>query len=132
LALKREIQFPVFVRARDCGDVTKYSSVHGLQRDVEQIDVENDEYEAWDANGVRISLSIQKPLWLKVELIDDTPLPDELAAAILEYAHMQGIACERSVLIAEKYSEVLDRVESELKKKKMAGWPRRLFGHAGK
>jgi hypothetical protein len=132
MASNREIQFPIFVRARDCGDVAKYSSVHELQYDLEQIDVENDEYEAWEANGFRISLGIQKPLWLKIELIDDKPLPTELATAISEYAHKQGLFFQSSDLIAGKYSELLDRVEGELKKKKRATWPHRLFGRAGK
>lgn len=132
MASNREIQFPIFVRAKDCGDVTKYSSVHDLQIDLEQIDVENDEYEAWDANGLRLSLGIQKPLWLNVGLRDNVPVPTELAAAISEYAHKQGLAFQTSDLVAGKYSELLDRVDGELKKKKMASWPHKLFGRAGK
>ena|ERR1700681_3052598 len=132
MASSGEIQFPVFVRAKDCGDVTKYSSVQELQYDLEQIDVENDEYEAWDANGLQLSLGTQKPLWLKIDLGKNTPLPTDLAMAISEYAHKQGIAFDRSALVAGKYSAVLEHVESELNKKKAASWQRRLFGRARK
>lgn len=52
---------------RDCGDLKKYSSIAAMQNDFERIDVENDEYEAWDANGVPLSLSVQQPIWLRVE-----------------------------------------------------------------
>ena len=132
MASKREIRFPIFLRAGDCGDVTKYSSIHDLQCHLEQIDVENHEYEAWDANGVRLSLSIQEPLWLKVELLDRKPQLNELAAAVSEYAHKQGLAFQSSDLLAGKYSEILDRVESEVTKKTLASWPRRLFGRTSK
>ncbi|HEV7520822.1 MAG TPA: hypothetical protein VGP89_06955 [Candidatus Angelobacter sp.] len=83
-------------------------------------------------NGVRISLGIQKPLWLKVEVKDYKPLPNELAAAISEYARKNGVVFESSNLVAGSYSEALDQVESELTKKNAASWPWKLFGRTRK
>jgi len=45
-------QFPVFVKSKDSGDVNSYNSVKEMLRALEQIDVENDEYQAWDATGL--------------------------------------------------------------------------------
>ena len=44
-------RFPIFIRAKDSGELRKFSSVHELQRKVERIDIENGEYEAWDNDG---------------------------------------------------------------------------------
>lgn len=49
-----QIHFPLFVRAKDCGEIKKINSVYDLQREVEQIDVENGEYEAWDTEGLPV------------------------------------------------------------------------------
>lgn len=51
-----EIKFPVYVLAKDCGDVDEYSSAGKLTGYLEAIDVENGEYEAWDSAGRRIKL----------------------------------------------------------------------------
>jgi hypothetical protein len=39
------------VRLKDCGDVVRYDSVAKMRSDFEQIEVENEEYEAGDAVG---------------------------------------------------------------------------------
>ncbi len=41
------VQLPVFVRLQDCGDVVHYDSLAKIPSDFEQIDVENEEYQAW-------------------------------------------------------------------------------------
>jgi hypothetical protein len=46
-----DVLFPVYVFAEDCGEVTAYQSLEAMQGYMEAIDVENDEYEAWDATG---------------------------------------------------------------------------------
>lgn len=90
-----EIAFPIFVRARDCGDMSKYPSVAAMQADLEKIDVENDEYEAWDATGVPLSLSVQKRIWLKLEP-QGLAKPEDLAAAVREFAQLSGIFTDQS------------------------------------
>ena len=61
-----EIRFPVLILAKDCGDILKFGSIAEMQRYMERIDVENDEYAAWDANGCALGLVVQEPAWLKV------------------------------------------------------------------
>lgn len=48
-----DVCFPVFVLAKDCAEVTEYSSLTAMQGDMEAVDVEGNEYDAWDGEGVR-------------------------------------------------------------------------------
>ena len=63
-----EITFPVYVLAKDCGEITAFSDFQRMKWHFEPIDVENDEYEAWDSSGHILELSVGKPKseWLKV------------------------------------------------------------------
>jgi hypothetical protein len=56
------IAFPVFVREKDSGDIDRFDSIPQMQRQIERIDVENGEYDAWDSAGVPIRLQIQEPV----------------------------------------------------------------------
>jgi hypothetical protein len=62
------VVFPVYVLAKDSNEVFEYVSQPQLQSDLEPIDIENNEYEAWDANGglLRLSVSQPKSTWLHV------------------------------------------------------------------
>ena len=51
-----EITFPIFVLAKDCGEVLKLSSEDEVNRRLEAIDVENNEYEAWDSKNYELRL----------------------------------------------------------------------------
>ncbi len=112
----RQIQFPIFVRAKTCGDVTRYLSVHDLRYKLERTAVTNDGYEAWDATGARLSLGILEPMWLKIELQDGPPVPAELATALAEYAEKFRVNAQRSDLSAGKYPEALEQVETRKSK----------------
>ena len=74
------ISFPVYIRD-DAGDITAYPSWDAMQRDLEAIDVENHEYEAWDGVGNALELSVGKPKseWLKIKQSDRTLSRDEFA-----------------------------------------------------
>ena len=43
--------------AQDCSDVVVFASLEALHRYMGPIDVENDEYGAWDANGQLLKLA---------------------------------------------------------------------------
>ena len=58
--------FPMLVLERDSGDILKFESLAEMQSYLERIDVENNEYAAWDASGQPVSLLVQDPTWLKV------------------------------------------------------------------
>jgi hypothetical protein len=53
-----QMHFPLFVRAKDCGEIARFNSVHELQFQVEKIDIENEEYEAWDKDGLPVELKL--------------------------------------------------------------------------
>ena len=66
-----DVEFPVFVLAKDSEEVERFDSIYRLQRQLERIDVENNEYLAWDVNGSAVALSVQEPVWLKLEPFAD-------------------------------------------------------------
>ena len=82
-------QFPVFVRSKDCGDVKSYDSVEAMCRHFEEIDIA--EYEAWDATGLPLDLSVQgSSQWLRLEPADSAQ-SQQLAGAITEFAARQNV-----------------------------------------
>jgi hypothetical protein len=50
-----EFKYPVFVLLRDCNEVISLSSPSGWKQ-FEAVDIENHEYEAWDASGQKLVL----------------------------------------------------------------------------
>jgi hypothetical protein len=71
-----ETSFPILVLEKDSGDILKFDSVAQMQRNLERIDVENDEYAAWDADGKSVRLLVQEPTWLKVVPAPESTVPD--------------------------------------------------------
>ena len=67
-----EVAFPVFVLCKDYGEIDAFLSHEQMRGQLEAIDVENEEYDAFDANGFRLMLTAGTPRseWLK---IDRTP-----------------------------------------------------------
>ena len=79
------ITFPVFVLLKDCGEVVKCNSVYEMQRRFEKIDIENDEYRAWDAAGHPVVMRVQKPVWLMLNAEDRNEL-DHLRKVLVTFA----------------------------------------------
>ncbi len=72
-----------------------------MQYHFEQVDVEGEEYEAWDAVGTPLQLSVQKGAeWLQVEP-RGTPAPRELADAIREFARLEAVQWNRRLWTLE-------------------------------
>lgn len=100
--------FPVFVMARDSGEVSKYESIEAMQVDLEEIDVENDEYAAWDRDGRPLELLVQGRTalltldlgahtlshWLALEPAAHKDVGITLLDALTRYAHGQGMPQE--------------------------------------
>jgi hypothetical protein len=80
---KSTISCPIYLLLKDCGEVITFSTQHKLQGHLEAIDVENNEYEAWDADGRVLALSVgpQKSEWLEVRRTDQM-IPNEAFAEI--------------------------------------------------
>ena len=68
-----DFAFPVFVRVKDDDSVIEFPTWVAMQGYLEAIDVENGEYEAWDAQGRCLELSVGKPKseWLTIISAED-------------------------------------------------------------
>ena len=88
--LVTSIAFPVFVRDKGSGDIDRFESIGQLQRQLERIDVESEEYDAWDCTGVPLRLQVQEPLWLAISPLGDRTQED-LRTALLSYAKRLGV-----------------------------------------
>jgi hypothetical protein len=64
--------FPIYVFEKDDGSVFEFPALNAMQQHLEAIDVENGEYEAWDAVGRCLDLSVGLPKseWLKIVSTD--------------------------------------------------------------
>ena len=95
----------------------RFDSVRDMQNWFEQIDVENKEYEAWDATGVPLKLSVQKAKeWLRVEP-GEKPSPEQLANAIREFARIEAVHFESSALELGDFPVALEQVMSGVRSK---------------
>jgi hypothetical protein len=86
-----ENTFPILVLEKDSGDILKFESITQMQRNLERIDIENDEYAAWDANGQSVRLLVQEPTWLKVVPAPESTVPD-LRDSLKRFAHARHVA----------------------------------------
>ncbi len=80
-SVTQDVMFPVYVLAKDCGDVMEFESLQRMQSYLEAIDVENDEYKAWDAKGRFLKLVIgeSRSRWLHLELTGDIEGEEDFA-----------------------------------------------------
>jgi hypothetical protein len=64
----QDAAFPVYALAKDSGEVMEFPSLRAMQAYMEPIDVENDEYGAWDRDGYLLRLSVTEPksAWLHI------------------------------------------------------------------
>ena len=113
-----EFRFPVFVRARDSGDVHTFASAVEMRGEFEKIDVENNEYEAWDADGRRLLLSVTAPDrgWLCIDATETEPSTAELADAIPQFAQARNVPVNSLGLSRRELSSVLQEYGSRSKK----------------
>jgi hypothetical protein len=62
-----------------------------MQRYLERIDVENNEYAAWDPNGHPLSLIVQEPAWLKIVPASEVGASD-LNGALKRFAQHRQVS----------------------------------------
>ena len=122
-----DLQFPVFVKLKDCGDVRSFGSLDAMQNWMEPIDVENGEYEAWDRVGVPLRLAVrQAAAWLIVEP-SGASQPDQLRVAIAEYARVNNVQADNSALDRGDFSGALQQISAAIfEKRKGESWWQRL------
>jgi hypothetical protein len=85
------MNFPIFVLAKDCGKVFRFNSVEETQRQLEEIDVENGEYAAWDRTGTPLEMSVHKPVWLHIKPETLKPHQSQLRDVLMQYAAALGV-----------------------------------------
>ena len=78
-----DVAFPVFVLCKDSGEICAFLSYQQIRGQLEAIDVENEEYGAYDANGFRLVLRAGTPKseWLKIDRTS-TQLPAGESGAV--------------------------------------------------
>jgi hypothetical protein len=77
-----DFAFPIFVGGKEDGSVIEFPTQAAIQGYLEAIDVDNGEYEAWDAKGRCLELSVAKSNseWLKIILLEGQASEGEFAA----------------------------------------------------
>lgn len=86
----RNLAFPLFVRLDD-GEVMQIESYDKILGDLEAIDIENDEYRFWDAEGRGVKVVIKNS---KVSELRVTDNGMTVQNAIGEYASQLGTTVE--------------------------------------
>jgi len=121
-----QVEFPLFVRAKDSAEIEQFNSIHELQIQVEKVDIENGEYEAWDKNGLPVHLKVQEPLWINAEPSTADPKPDQLRRALLSYGSSVGLQLSTELSVAS-FENALAQIRAEEEKKMLASSAMRRF-----
>jgi hypothetical protein len=63
------VRFPVYVLAKDCREFREYRTLQDMRAYMEAIDVEGNEFDAWDVEGSMLKLTTRnsKRAWLHLE-----------------------------------------------------------------
>lgn len=124
-----DFKFPVFVRVRDSREVCEFASAAAMQRELEKIDIENNEHEAWDADGRNVVMSVAPDgrEWLRIDMCGREPRPEELAEAIREFARRQKVQIDVSGLSRGEFPGTLKEVWSAARRRRAAESPLRRF-----
>ena len=85
-----ENKFPLLILQKDSGEILKFNSIGEMQRYLERIDVENNEYAAWDVKGHPLTLMVQEPSWLKIVPASEAGALD-LLDSLKRFAHSRQI-----------------------------------------
>jgi hypothetical protein len=119
VVLIMQIKFPLFVRAKDSGEIARFDSIQEFQNHVEKIDIENEEYEAWDNDGLPVQIKLQEPaLWIRVEPAAEEAKPEQLRSALFKFAEAVGIQLPDE-LSPDSFATTVDRIQAEQEKDKL-------------
>jgi len=107
------MKFPIFVLAKDCGEILQFESLGAMQRELEAIDVENGEYEAWDKTGTPVKLTAGSSRdWLRIVPKSG---PSEFARVkelLCAYARREGVepGISASEDLVSLYKNIIGRI----------------------
>ena len=120
-----QINFPIFVLARDSGEMYRCDTLYQMQSRFERIDIENGEYEAWDRDGLPLDLKVQKPVWLMIESRRELH-PEQFREVLRKYAAASGA----NIDIGDRtdFGRVFDQISNHIGNQKTAkGFLHRIF-----
>ncbi len=99
--------FPVFVVNKDWPDVVAYGSLEEMESDLEEVDVANDEFFAWDKDGRALKLSVRPTRGLAAEAIVSHQV--SLQQSLMQYANSVGV--ELTLEEAMNFRVALQKIE---------------------
>jgi hypothetical protein len=104
------VTFPVIVLEQDSGNFMRFISLAEMHKQLERIDVENEEYLAWESSGRPITMTVEEPLWLKLEARTEEPDTARLFSALQRFAESRGVslqAADRSTSPLALYEKII-------------------------
>lgn len=119
--------FPVFIVSKDRKTLRRFTSLEELCHNLEQIDVENEEYDAWDGAGFRLEMFVKnEKSWLGIRpTIRGVP---EFREALLRFAAASGVRVEPASLDSWTARELFDAVDQAFRAKiQQLPWYQRLL-----
>jgi hypothetical protein len=119
-------RFPLFLLSKDNDELAVFNSIQDIQRELERIDVENQEYEAWDSDGLEVVLSVREPVWLNLTVRTDGRGVNELRAAVIRYASTVGVTIDDSLPL-ESIGATIERIRNEQERQTLERSPIRRF-----
>jgi general secretion pathway protein G len=126
--LSRDVSFPIFLRSRDDTHVSRFDSLEGLRRSLEAIDVENEEFEAWDDRGFRVRLLLLDSREIGAESSGDRPAIQEALRAFTEFASAEAVTPTLPPM-GESLLPIYEVVQAAIRAaRKSRPWYRRLPG----
>ncbi len=117
------IHYPVYVLAKDSGEIQIFDSLQKMQTEFEEIDIVNDEYEAWDHLGVKLKLKAQNPIWLILSNEDSPADLSNLESKIAAFAASAAVNLSLEEIKADKQKCIVAIRESQ----KMKGLLNRIL-----
>src|SRR6059036_790689 len=123
---RRDTSFPIFLRHKDDRQLARFDSLDELRRNLEAIDVENGEFEAWDNQAFRVKLGLLDDRRIGVESSGDRPATDEALGAFFEFADAEGVTLTLPSMgegLQPVYEFVKERIRAA---RKSRPWSRRL------
>jgi hypothetical protein len=94
--------FPIFVMTKDSGDVIRFSTLQMVRSELEQIDIENEEYLVWDSAGRPLRFTVGAGGLAVVDEPNSEAAPAlaQVLRAILEVLDPQPIISPTADLVA--------------------------------
>ena len=118
------IAYPLFVFDKSDRAMRLIEEPERLFFHLEEIDIENDEYLFWDANGTRVRVRIIKR---KSAAVENCEAAKPLSEAFLEYGQSLGLAID----VSGRPLEIWDRMKHEIKRNPKRKGPFAIFRDRG-